>query len=153
MGTLNYLGIFNMAIKSALVKKKKRNKLTKTLGRCSVGNVWCLGFDIKTNNSQNSCGSLGAWIKESCQFFVWLASTSTELTCPKAYPGLPFCNQPFCSCFISISPLPPALALILSDPLSISATLAEPLLPNSIISLFFFQMPLPTTFMSFSIYT
>lgn len=69
MGTLNYLGIFNMAIKSALVQKKKKNKLTKTLGRCSVANVWCLGFDIKTNNSQNSCGSLGAWIKESCQFF------------------------------------------------------------------------------------
>lgn len=54
--------------------------------------------------------------KTKLSVFCLTGSTSAELTCPRAYPSLPFSNQPFFSCFISISPLPSPLALILSDP-------------------------------------
>lgn len=58
-------------IKSALRKKKskKNKKVRKTLGSTSF---FCLSFDVKNNNSQEMCLCPAAWIKQSCQFFVWL---------------------------------------------------------------------------------
>lgn len=112
---MNHLRIVNVGIKFIL--RKKNQKRIKRIQRLRVwfhlSAAWVL---ISNLLIARSCAAVRQHEQTKLSVFCLTGSTNAELTCPKAYPGLPFSNQPFCSCFISISPLPSALSLILSDP-------------------------------------